>query len=526
MATLVLCGSVAFSQSQLDAYKYGQTDLNGTARYVSMGGAFGALGGDVSVMNSNPAGLAIYRSSEVVTTLSLLSTHAGTNWLGMTEGRNKTKFNFDNIAYVGYFPTSNDEGVVSWNAGFSFNRLKNFHRDYSMSAGSNMHTSLTDYVAARAYGNHVSDMEATDNYNPYNSVSDWLSVLGYNAGFIDAFNDNPKSYYSAFGDNDALGNWAPYSLDGARLTVSERGAIDRYNIAFGLNVSNRVFFGATLAVTDISYNFTSRYDEWFTNEDDLYMDNELATEGSGYAVNVGLIYRPVNFLRLGVAYNSPTWYKMTDYFYGEAGSSLTYQEDGYSQYRELSSHSPEGAFYEYRYRSPDRYLFSVAGIIGQSALLSVDYELTNYKGMRMYERDGRSDEATNGDIRTNFGMGATLRLGAEVKVTPRFVVRAGAAWSRSPMNTPLRNGRVEVMTVGTIPHFTLDKKSVSNYTMGIGYRFTPHFYTDLACVLTSYEEDVYAFSSMFDDTGAFLQAQPATLKIDRVRMALTLGYKF
>ena len=64
MSVLALCGGTAFSQSQLDAFKYSQTELNGTARYLGMGGAFGALGGDISAMNTNPAGLAIYKSSE------------------------------------------------------------------------------------------------------------------------------------------------------------------------------------------------------------------------------------------------------------------------------------------------------------------------------------------------------------------------------------------------------------------------------------------------------------------------------
>ena len=80
MSVLGLCGGTACSQSQLDAFKYSQTELNGTARYLGMGGAFGALGGDISAMNTNPAGLAIYKSSEVVTTLSLSSASAKTAW--------------------------------------------------------------------------------------------------------------------------------------------------------------------------------------------------------------------------------------------------------------------------------------------------------------------------------------------------------------------------------------------------------------------------------------------------------------
>ena len=77
-------------------------------------------------MSSNPAGLGIYRSSEVVTTLSLSSIKAKSDWKGSKADGSKTKFNFDNIAYVGYFPTGNDDGLVGWNVGFSYNRVKNF----------------------------------------------------------------------------------------------------------------------------------------------------------------------------------------------------------------------------------------------------------------------------------------------------------------------------------------------------------------------------------------------------------------
>ncbi|MDR2791632.1 MAG: hypothetical protein LBB27_02680, partial [Tannerellaceae bacterium] len=83
-AGLLLTGGTAFGQSQLDALRYGQTDLNGTARALGMGGAFGALGGDVSVMGGNPAGLGVFRSSEWVITLGLLSPKTTTIWGGQT----------------------------------------------------------------------------------------------------------------------------------------------------------------------------------------------------------------------------------------------------------------------------------------------------------------------------------------------------------------------------------------------------------------------------------------------------------
>ena len=528
MSVLALCGGSAFAQTQMDAFKYTQTELTGTARYVSMGGAFGALGGDISVMGNNPAGLAVYKSSEVVATVGLSSASAKTSWIGGNVDNSRTKVNFDNIAYVGYFPTANDEGIVSWNAGFSYNRVKNFSRNYTMSSGNgNMNTSLSDYIAARAAGTSSGLLVKGDDYNPYNNpdLGDWLSILGYNAGYMDSFNDNDKAYYSSFGDVNNMGEWEPYLLQGGQLNVSERGAIDQYNLSFGMNISDLVLLGASVSITDLNYRYTSSYDESFTNGNNLYLDNSLNTDGTGYSFNIGAIIKPTDYFRLGVAYNSPTWYKMTDHFYAEAGSHLTFMEDGVEKERNLEASSPDGAYYNYEYRAPDKWIFSAAAILGSVGLISVDYELKNYKNMRMYQTDGSSNVYTNQDIKDNFKVGNTVRVGAEFKVTPQFALRAGVAYSDSPYKDQLKNADREVFTVGTIPNYVIDK-GVMNYTFGFGYRFTPNFYTDLACVYRVHKEDVYPFSSMFDEKGAFLTSQPASLKTNTTRVALTFGYKF
>lgn len=530
LAALTLCGSVAFSQGMLEAYRFGQTELQGTARYSAMGGAFGALGGDISAMSKNPAGLAVYKSSEVVTTMSMSFTKTDANWLGVKIGENKNNFNFDNIAYVGYFPTGRDAGVVSWNAGFAYNRVKNFKRHYTMGTGGDYHTSLSDYVAARAWNTDKNDLAETSSYYPYdNNGLDWLAILGYDAGFMEAYGDNPKAYYSPFSDRGPNGPGNPYAINEATLRVSESGAIDKYDISFGLNISEIILVGATFSVTDIDYHMTSTYDEYFDapdHDNHLYLDNGLSTDGSGYGFNVGIIAKPTEYLRLGVAYNSPTWYKMTDRYWGEAGTDLTWYENGELKERVWdNAGTPNDPYTDYEYRSPDKWIFSIAGIIGQSALISLDYELTNYQNMKMKNHRGVEDDYysyTNSTIKDNFKMGQTIRLGAEVKVTPQFAVRAGGSFTNSPVKDQLKNGTLEVPTPGTTPHYTIDKGS-SSYSVGFGYRFTPQFYTDLACVLTSYKEDAYAFSSIPE---AEIWSQKATLKTNRTKVALTVGYKF
>lgn len=550
VSAFLLSGGAAFAQGELDAYRYSQTDLNGTARYLSMGGAFGALGGDISAMSSNPAGLGIYRSSEVVTTLSLSSIKTKSDWNGSKVDASKTKFNFDNIAYVGYFPTGNDEGLVGWNVGFSYNRIKNFNRSYRLSGFQDY--SLADYAAAKAsyvntdkngdwFGVAENDMPPFNRINSesnlaYNNLAGvWIPALAYQSGMIGAnMKDvNDDMYHSTFAEWDEANNtWYPDSRpDFSDLEVNERGAIDQYDFSFATNISNLVFLGATVSVTDLNYRMSSRYTEEFDytdgTTDHLYWDNELKTDGTGYSFNLGAIVRPSDYLRLGVAYNSPVWYKLTDTYFGSAETLNGNFDPAKANGATPSNPNP---YTDYRLRTADKWIFSAAGIIGQTALISLDYELGNYKYMKLSDVDGYEYEDVNKKlIRKDFGLAHTIKFGAEVKVTPQFAVRAGVNRRMSPMKKEFRDGAFEVFPAGTVAHYTLDKGTTS-YSVGLGYRFTPNFYMDLACVYRQYKEDAYTFSKVIieDNSGSHMlvDSEAIGLKTNTTQVALTLGYKF
>ncbi len=517
-STLTLCVGAAYSQGMIDAYRYVQSESNGTARFLSMGGAFGALGGDISVLNVNPAGLAVYRSSEVVTTLSVNSTNANTNWFGTTADENRTKVYFDNIAYVGYFPTANDEGLVSWNVGFSYNRLKNFSRNYTARSLGGMDYSLSDYAAANANyaGWTGNQLWQTEDYDPYSNVGDWMSVIAMNAGMMGYRNNR---FYSPYINSDGINT----AIDETVLNVSESGAVDQYTIAFGANISNVFLLGASVGITDLNYDYSSQYNEYFEDGSSLSLGtsdgvNGLSTDGTGYNFIFGAIVIPADFLRFGVSYHSPTWYKMTDYYYVEGRSEVDNSI--------MVANTPGNAFTKYEYRTPDKWTISAAGIIGQVALVSVDYELMNYSRTKMYDYYGTEDPYTNADIETFFKNSHTVRVGAEVKVTPQFAVRAGYAWTSTGMVDDMLDNNVSVATAGTIPNYNIDRGS-NSYSVGIGYRFTPHFYTDLGYIYKRQKEDVYAFAPIFDDEGIpVVDSWGASMKTNTNRVVLTLGYKF
>ncbi|MDR3261130.1 MAG: outer membrane protein transport protein [Tannerella sp.] len=523
---LLSCGML-FAQGKMDAYRFSQSDLDGTARSMSMGGAFGALGGDMSAMSHNPAGLGVYRSSEVQTTLDLNNANIASTWTGMKSSATQTKFSFDNFSYVGYFPTGNDQGIKGWDIGFSYNKVKDFNRSYK--AMGTPAYSMADFTAAGATGAYVNenDLLSDDNYDPYyNSNISWLSILGYESGFFGTKYGVSDVYHSAFGQQNG-NTWVPYSPNETTLRITEKGSISEYNFSMATNISDIVFIGATLGVTDLNYRMYSQHDESFGGNDYLYLSNNLETEGSGYSVNVGVIVRPVDAFRLGVAYNSPKWYKMTDYFFAEGETNI-------SSYAEpkMQSKTPDGQYAEYALRTPGRWIFSAAGIIGTTALISVDYEITDYKSMFLSDRGGIGYD-DNTYIEKEFGIGQTLKLGGEVKVTPQFAVRAGYIWQPTPMKSMLtssnRDELVSVPPVGTTPHYTVSNET-NYYTVGLGYRFTPNFYMDLACIHRVQSEKLYPFSNTFEEDAANhiepVVSEPAKLSVKTTRFALTFGYKF
>ncbi|MCD7914437.1 MAG: outer membrane protein transport protein [Tannerellaceae bacterium] len=541
-AALWVSTGALMAQGEMDAYKLSQKDMNGTARFIGMGGAFGALGGDVSVMSTNPAGLGVFRSSEIVTSVSLNTMNTNSNFNGTTASGDKTRFNLDNFSYVGYFPTGNDEGIIGWNFGFGYHRAKSFDRTYRVSGRQSF--SLADYAAAISFGIDESDLISVNGgYDPYfNPNISWMSVLGYEGGYFGANPGSSSNYHSAFGEWNHSGSkykqsgdteWLYYEPSNSTLTVTEKGGIDQYNFSFATNISNLVFLGATFAVTDMNYRMSSTYDETFGGGDYLYLDNSLSTDGTGYAFNIGAIVRPADFLRLGIAYNSPTWYKLTDYYYGQAGTSINgYYDLNGNHAPDMKDATPEYQYSEYRFRTPDRWIFSAAGIIGQNALISVDYELSNFTNTRLYDVDGYELE-DNEFIKEDFRSTNTLRVGAEYKVTPQFAVRAGGSWQSSSAKTSLQDGQYEIYTAGTVPHYTVDR-GVHSYSVGLGYRFTRSLYMDLAYVFREHKENTYLFSNVAfaDDVKdingdqLYVNSDPASLNTKTHRVALTLGYKF
>lgn len=515
---------VVKAQNAMDAYRYSKNDLTGTARSVSMGGAFGALGGDVSGIAINPAGIGVYRNSEVVTTLNFQNSRIETETLnGGKIDESKFNFGFDNLAFVTVFPLNSDV-APTLNVGFSYNRLKSFDRKYRMGAGGV--ASLTNYMADRATANgkpasSINLIGASENqmWDIWNN-QDWLTVLGYNSFLI---NESSGVYGSAMKDLPVANN----------LYAREKGSVSSYDFNIGTTFSDVLSLGLTLSMTDINYRLYSTYTEEFADggaNSGYDMENTLRTDGTGWQVKAGVIVKPIQELRIGVAYHSPTWYDMTDRFYTDIYHDLKDLQGvasirpGYPMnstdprdFEVLAYDGEDAAVMDYQYRTPDKWTFSLAGVIGTKAIISADYELTNYGNMKLYDRDGRNFNADpNSYIKKFFRTASTVRVGAEYRFSDKFSGRVGYAWMQSPIKTEMKTSDQEITTDGrAITQYALDGDA-HYITYGLGYKITPQFYTDIAFVMKSQKDDFYAFD--FSDK--------TTFKTNNFQGLLTVGYKF
>lgn len=554
----VLIGSAAYAQSAIDAYRLSQPDLKGTARYMSMAGAFGALGGDLSTLSHNPGGIGVYRNSDVGLTFDLDLQHAESNSAGYTNSVDQTKFLLNNIGFVWTLklPSSSCPNL---NFGFTYNKSASFNRRYR--GGITLSNSLSNYIGAvTTQGGYQEGQLIGDEYNgydPYNpsDPSDgapWLSILGYDGYLISManYNDGVPNY---------VGQWANGRTSGTGFfDVQESGGIDSYNIALGGNISNVVFWGMDFDITHLNYNLTPQWNENLRNArvgDDngnlslmdasWQLNNYYNCSGTGFNFKLGFIVKPIQELRLGFAFETPTWYGLTETF----SADLFYNYN--NQQGKVNTNGGWPGYNDVNFRTPWKINASAAAVLFNRLIVSAEYEWTQYKGMKYsyptyggwggdywypddyYPWDWYGNSGydpyisndpfyyTNQNVQEYFCNTNTIRLGAEVRVTPRFSVRAGYSNVSSPVQSGLKNNMVE--TAGTIPNYRLD--NTTNYvTAGLGYKIGS-FYIDLAYVYKHMNSEYHAFSPWYDGN-EFIPSQVSSLSLNNSQIVLSAGFKF
>lgn len=567
LAAVLAVPFMADAQSAIDGFRLSQPDMKGTARYMGMAGAFGALGGDLSSITANPAGIGVYRRNEIGITMDLDLQQASAEAQGMKTTQDQTKFLLNNVGGVASW-NLNNQTMPNLNIGFVYNRTASFNARYNGSIPK-LSNSLTNYIAGNSNneGVTVADVTTTfdgslmtfDPYNPNDGgyAAPWLSILGYDSYFITPTGDNDQP--------DWIGQWGTGTSGSGAFDVTTTGGANEYNIAIGGNLYNKVFWGVNIGIVDLDYSMTARWGESLENAvvdnpsgeptgtANWVLTNYYNASATGYNVKVGLIYRPIQELRLGLSFASPTWYSVNESFlastqfkYSPAIAGMQ-QPDAYTNQGQWGTNS-------YNFRTPWKLTASAAGVIGRNLIVSADFEWQRFNKIRFYNGggsfydDGYYDDPwgwdspwyapaqkaspslvntdnwyyTNADIEDIYQHTTTFRVGTEYRITPRFSVRLGYAYVSSPVRKEAKEGTMLIYTSGTMPNYRMDN-STNYITCGLGYNFD-HFYVDGAFVHKNISSEFHAYTP--DPANPQIPSPTSKLSLSNNQIILSAGFRF
>lgn len=506
----------AYGQQASDALRFSQYNYGfGTARSAALGGAFTSLGADLSSMNINPAGMGMYRSSELSFTPRVLITSIRNNFGAFSDTKTRTRFGLNNIglAYT-IEPYSVQNALKKVTVGFSYNRMADFN-GISFSRGAQDYRSIADLFASRLNSNGTISAgsigsPSEDIYRAFRNHDFyyWGPILAYQSFLLNA-DPNDDTFYSVgpFFNQDGtlLVDGALYDGDlvAPSQRITTRGGIDEYSFSAGFNISNVFYTGVTLGIQDFSYREFSDYMEDGVsgnqgNLQSLRYGQWLKLTGSGVNIKFGIAAQPVEGLRLGVAIHTPTYSNIRDEYNADMTVNLAGETEGFSDTPFLVN--------RYNLDTPTRFLAGISYTFGKMGLVSFDYERTWYNKMRGH---GSGLAFFNNDIRDTYRAANTFKAGAEVMVHPQVALRAGYAYYGTPY------------TIG------LDKKfgSAQNISGGIGYRMG-FLFADLTYAYMNYKGVPYRyFNESFED-GDIVSNSVITPEQKRHSIILTLGAKF
>lgn len=404
--------STVLAQDVRDLVRFSQTQVFGSARFEAMGGAFGALGADLSSSSINPAGYGRYSSSSFGMSFANTITNNNANFNQSITERNLNAFKLNNLGIVLTNDVSQgNSGFIFNQIGFSYNRIENFKDDFSYS-GKQFYSLLDDFAGA-AFGVSEADLY---NFFPF------TTALAYDTYTIDPAPDGSGGYVVLFDP--------AYNIN-HRRDVKTRGGISEYNFTFSANYMNKLYLGGNLGLRTGKYQEDYYHYEQAENSDLYELDSfkyeyHLKTKGSGTNLKIGAIYLPVESVRLGLAIHSPTFFEFKDDY---SADMTGYHKDTTNVIPE--EYKPVGE-YKYRMRTPLRLVASAAFVFGTRGCIDIDAEVVNYNWAHFksttdenyapYDYSDVNREADD-QVRTTIN----LRIGGEIVFHSQYFFRAGFA---------------------------------------------------------------------------------------------------
>ena len=417
-----------------------QRESVGTARSVGMGGAFTSLGADMASFGYNPAGFGMYQRNEISMSLGL----------GITSAKNYNAYGYGDNSCVraainnigASFKVYESSGALTAiNFAFGYNKTADYNYDMSY-ASPTTPSSLADAFADIANGNGLiinSENKISDPNGYFDYDMDpyfWGTAMAYKAGLI---NRGSNGWYP-----DEIANGAQMSQ---YTNLQSRGSAGEFSFAFGFNINNIVYLGASLDIQSISRKQVIYYNEYIDYADGVRPDaatypyqlqhfefgQSILTEGSGVGAKFGVVVRPVGGLRIGLAVHTPTYYSLA-YRYSASLSSVALSAGDNPYDWEVINGSvyadedtpvlQDGGDYRWTFTTPTRLLAGLSYAVGQYAVISADYQYDAYRSLKL-DYAPADTGYTNDTFRNNLKGVHTVRAGVEAKPLPWLALRVG-----------------------------------------------------------------------------------------------------
>lgn len=411
-----------YSQNVIDLVRYSNLQLQGSARFESMGGSFGALGSDISSSLINPAGYGRYSSSQFAIGFNYNNIRNTSDFQNQSTLSNKNVFRPSNIGIVFANDVSHkNKGFLYNQFGFSYNRVDNLSNQIEYNG--KLQNSLLDVFASSGF-----DLTPEE-------LPPFTSQLAWNTYAMDQNVDG--SYSPRLSSLDTMNH---------NRVITTKGGVSEYTFSYSTNYLNRLYFGVNWGLR------TARYTEDYTHRESQYggpvtsIDSfeyvyHLETRGNGNNFKVGVIFLPVPQLRLGLSLHTPTYYSLKDAW---SADMSTVRND--TIYETIAGTAPTGD-YKYRLRTPAKVIGSLAYVFGTRGSVNIDVEYINYSGANLkstkdpvYEPEPNNYRYQNEEANSLLKPVINIRVGAEMVFQSQYFVRAGFGYYPQPYESNVSAG--------------------------------------------------------------------------------------
>ncbi len=505
LSFLFFLAAHSVSQNDIDAIRYSRLGTGGSSRFLSMGGAFGAIGADPSCAAYNPGGLGLIRRGEISYSGSLRLTDNTGSVYNTSSSLTNANFAFNNFA-IAYAWNATKDPENRHVIAFTNSQLQNFSGSTRMSGYTNSSSIAKDML------------NLANQHNNKNDLNYAYEGLAYNTYLLDSVNGHFISL-----------------LDPKRTVRQTRdlvtsGKVNELNFSYAYSYKDKFYIGASIGVPRIEYTSTTTHAESddkdsiriafnpdstytstfvdglpYLNADYLHIGafNSLTyteyfkTSGSGLNFKIGGVVRMNDAWRLGFYYHTPTVYNMNDTYYNELSTSFDQKKN--APYSARYPSKVDNGYFEYKLVTPSHLGLNTAFIINKIAVIGIDYEMINYRRAQLSSTNVSDFAGVNNAIKNKYSQGHNVRVGGEVNIRP-VMVRAGYIMQGSPFG--------DVFSGRFVRHTA---------SLGVGLRGKGKWYLDVVWSRTFSTEDYYLFNTL--DTRA-------TLNYNTSMLGATVGIKF